>query len=85
MIDRDVIRCAEFAPVERSVTPSYGRPRLRVSRSFAGEVAGVKFRKGRFEVVGVECDMGHEPPVGVNLGDAERVGVECLGPLVSAG
>jgi hypothetical protein len=29
--------------------------------------------------------MCHEPSVDVDLGDAERLGVECLRPLVSAG
>ena len=33
---------------------------------------------------GSNDDVRHDPPVGVDLGDAERLGVECLGPLVAA-
>ena len=51
---------------------------------FAGKVSGVELRDGGVEVVGVERDVRRDPLVGVDLGDAEDLGVECLGPLVSA-
>ena len=85
MVDGDVVRRGEFVPVERGVIPRDNRPRVRVGGRFAGEVPGVEFREGGVEVVEVECDVRHDPLVGVDLDDAEHLGVECLGPLVSAG
>ncbi len=43
---------------------------------FAGEVAGVELREGGVEVVEVEHDARHDPSVGVDLDDAEQLGVE---------
>ena len=57
---------------------------MRVGGRFAGEVAGVEFREGGVDVVGVEHDGRRDPFVGVDLDDGEHLGVECLGPLIAA-
>ena len=51
---------------------------------FAGEVSGVEFLEGGVDVVKVEQDACRDPLVGVDLDDAQDLGVERLGPLVSA-
>ena len=71
-------------PVERGVRPRDDRPCVRVGGRFAGEVPGVELREGGVDVVGVERDACHDPLVGVDLDDAEHLGVECVGPLVAA-
>ena len=57
---------------------------MRVGGRFAGEVPGVEFLEGGVDVVGVEHDARRDPVVGVDLDDAEHLGVERLGPLVAA-
>ena len=54
---------------------------MRVGGRFAGEVAGVEFGEGGVDVVEVERDARHDPVVGVDLDDAEHLGVERLGLL----
>ncbi len=51
---------------------------------FAGEVPGIEFLEGSVDVVEVEHDTRRDPVVGVDLDDAEHLGVERLGPLVAA-
>ena len=55
---------------------------MRVRGRFAREVPGVEFVEGGVDIVGVEHDACHDPLVGVDLDDAEHLGVERLGPLV---
>ena len=52
---------------------------MRVGGRFAGEVAGVELREGGVDVVEVEHDERRDPLVGVDLDDAEHLGVERLG------
>ena len=66
------------------VGPRDDRPCVRVGGGFAGEVSGVEFREGGVDVVEVEHDERRDPVVGVDLDDAEHLGVERLGPLVAA-
>ncbi len=70
----------EFVPVERGVDPCDDRPRVRVGGRFAGEVSGVELLEGGVDVVEVEHDARDDPLVGVDLDDAEHLGVERLGP-----
>ena len=70
--------------VERGVGPRDDRPCVRVGGRFAGEVAGVEFREGGVDVVEVEHDERRDPVVGVDLDDAEHLGVERLGLLIAA-
>ena len=49
----------------------------------AGEVSRLEFLDGGTDVVDVEKDAGCHPAIGVDLDDAEHLGVECVGPLVS--
>ena len=77
-------RRGEFAPVERGVGPRDDRPRVRVGGRFAGEVPGIELLEGGVDVVEVEHDARRDPVVGVDLDDAEHLGVERLGPLVAA-
>ena len=77
-------RRGQFVPVERGVGLRDDRPRVRVGGRFAGEVSGVELLEGGVDVVGVEHDACRDPVVGVDLDDAERLGVERLGTLVSA-
>ena len=74
----------EFASVECRGGSDDDRPCLCGRGRFAGEVPGVEFGEGSVDVVGVESDARHDPLVGVDLDDAENLGVERLGPLVSA-
>ncbi len=60
------------------------RPCVRVGGRFAGEVSGIEFLEGGVDVVEVERDVRRDPVVGVDLDDAERVGMEGLGPLIPA-
>ena len=53
---------------------------MRVGGRFAGEVSGVELLEGGVDVVEVERDACHDPLVGVDLDDAEHLGVERLGP-----
>ena len=78
-------RRGKFVPVERGVGPRDDRPRVRVRGRFAGEVPGVEFLEGGVDVVEVERDSRRDPVVGVDLDDAERLGVERLGPLIPTG
>ncbi len=71
-------------PVERGVGPRDDRPRVRVGGRFAREVPSVELREGGVDVVEVERDACRDPLVGVDLDDAERLGVERLGSLVAA-
>ena len=66
------------------VCPRDDRPRVCVGGRFAGEVSGVELLEGGVDVVGVERDERRDPLVGVDLDDAEHLGVERLGPLVAA-
>ena len=86
VVDVHPIRCRrrELVPVERGVALRDDRPRVRVGGRFAGEVSGVEFGEGGVDVVEVERDARRDPLVGVDLDDAEHLGVERLGPLVSA-
>ena len=77
-------RRGKFVPVECGVGPRDDRPRMRVGGRFAGEVSGVELLEGGVDVVEVERDSGHDPVVGVDLDDAEHLGVERLGPLIPA-
>ena len=77
-------RRGQFAPVECGVGLRDDRPRVRVGGRFAGEVAGVEFGEGGVDVVEVERDARRDPVVGVDLDDAEHLGVERLGALVAA-
>src|ERR1700743_2867250 len=62
----------QFAPIERGVGTADHRPRFRVRGGFASEVAVVKFRKGRVDVIDVEHDGRCNPLVGVDLDDVQR-------------
>ncbi len=77
-------RRGEFAPVERGVGTREDRPRVRVGGGFAGEVPGVELLEGGVDVIEVEHNAGHDPVVSVDLDNAEHLGMERLGPLVSA-
>ena len=70
--------------VVRGLDLRNGRPYVRVGGRFAGEVPGVEFRDGGVDVVDVKPDVRHDPVVGVDLNDAEQLGVNRIGPLVSA-
>ena len=72
-------RRGEFVPVERGVGLRDDRPCVRVGGRFAGEVPGVEFFEGGVDVVEVERDARRDPLVGVDLDDAEHLGVERLG------
>ena len=76
-------RRGEFVPVDRGVGLRDDRPRVRVGGGFAGEVPGVEFREGGVDVVGVEHDARHDPLVGVDLDDVERLDVERLGAVAA--
>ncbi len=67
-------------PVERGVGPRDDRPRVRVGGRFAGEVPGVELLEGGVDVVEIEHDDRRHPLVGVDLDNAERLGVERFGP-----
>ena len=56
---------------------------MRVRRRFAGEVPGIEFCDGGVEVVEVERDSCDDPLVGVDLCDAEHLGVKSVGSPVS--
>ena len=86
MVDVDKVcsRREDFACVERGTRLHHDRPRVCVVGCLAGEVAGVEFFEGRVDVVRVEHDPCRATVVGVDLEDAERLGVERIGPLVSA-
>ncbi len=43
---------------------------------FAGEISGVKLGEGGVNVVGVENNAPHEPVRGIDLHNAEHLGVE---------
>ncbi len=49
---------------------------MRVGGRFAGEVPGVELGEGGVEVVEVEHDARRDPIVGVDLDEAEHLGVE---------
>ena len=59
--------------------PRDERPRVRMSRRFAGEVPGIEFGQGGVEVVGVEHDSRHDPFVGVDFDDGENIDAEASG------
>ncbi len=83
MVDGDVVRRGEFVPVEGGAFPCDGRPRLRVSGGFAGEVTSVEFGEGVVEIVEVERHDCREPLVGVDLDDLQDIiEVERLGRLL---
>ena len=85
VIDAHAVRChLELSHVRRCVRPSYERPCSGVDCRFAGEVAGIEFRDGGVEVVGVEGDERRGPPVGVELADTEDIGAERIGSRVAA-
>ena len=69
-------RRGEFVLIERGVGPCNHRPRMRVGGRFADEVAGIEFREGSAEVVGVEHDVCGYLVVGVDLGDAQHLETE---------
>ena len=52
------------------------RPRVRVGGRFAGEVSGVELREGGVNVIGIEREARHDPVVGVDLDDVERLDAE---------
>ena len=52
----------------------------RVRGGFAGEVTGIEFFEGGVDVVEIERDDCHDPPVGVELDDAEKIYAESIGP-----
>ena len=70
-------------PVECSEGLRDERPRVRVGRSFARDVAPVEFSDGRFEVIEVEYDSGYHHPGGVDFGDRQHFSVERVGPRVT--
>ncbi len=63
---------AAYVPLDK-------RPCVRVRGRFAGEVPGVEFLEGGVDVVGVECDAGHDSFVGVDLDDVEQLVIERVG------
>ena len=71
-------------PVELGIGARNDRPRVRVRGRFAGEVPGVEFGEGGVDVVEVERDVCDDPLVGVDLDDAEHLGVETRRAAVSA-
>ena len=83
VVDVDAVRRGrrQLVPVDARECLRDDRPRVRVRRRFAGEVSGIELRERGVDVVGVERDVRHDPLVGVDLGDAEDLGVERLGPL----
>ena len=86
VVDAHAVRrgLRQLVPADRSVGPCDDRPCVGVVGRFAGEVPGVEFRDGGFEVVGVKGDERRDPVVGVDLGDIEDIGAERIGPLVAA-
>jgi hypothetical protein len=56
-----------------------------VSGRFAGEVAGIEFSYGGFEVVDVVCEDRGDSFVGIDLDDLEVFGAKSLRMQVSAG
>ena len=77
-------RRRQFTPVDRGETPRDDRPRVRVSRRFAGKVPGIELGEGGLEVVGVEHDSRHDPFVGVDFDDGENIDAEGIGRLIPA-
>jgi len=70
--------------VERGIRVRDDLPGVRVGGRFAREVAGVELDDGAVEVVGIERDQIHYQPVGIDLGDRERFGMECVRPRVAS-
>ena len=56
---------------------------MRVRRRFACEVPGIELCDGGVDVVEVEGDSCDHPLVGVDLSDAEYLGVKSVGSPVS--
>ena len=54
-----------------------------MARRFAREISGFKFLKGGVDIFEVECDVGYDLLVDVDLEDAECLAEERLGLLVS--
>ena len=85
MVDVDPVlcHCGKFVPVHRGVGARDGRPCLAWSSRFAGEVSGVELLKAASMSSRSNETRAAIRPSAINLDDAERLGTECFGPLVS--
>ena len=86
VVDTHEIRCGrrQLASVEHRVASSDHGPRVCVGGRFAGEVSGLEFGDGGFEVVEVERYERRDLLVAVDLDDAEHVREKCPGSLIAA-
>ena len=66
----------QLVPVDRRVRPLMSDHVCAVVGRFAGEVAGIELRDGGVDVFEVEHDQRRDPLVGVDLDDAEDLGME---------
>ena len=73
-------RRERLAPVEAGISaPRSTRPRARVGRRLAGEVAGFEFRDGGVEVFEVERNDRRDPLVVVDHDHVKRIVLNRLG------
>src|ERR1700712_135105 len=86
MVDGDHVldRFQNFMSIERGVNGRDGRPGVSVGGCLACVVAGVKLRERSVDVIEVERDAYRDPAVGIELDDAEHLGVKSVGLLFSA-